>query len=171
VPSVLFTASKWLSTPLFRFSSLLFSSRHNRTAVASTLFPDTEASIMKSINIWLSFWTALGSIATCITAWPMFGLFFRLCRPKRARPQPRPDPSVALLKEIADVLKDMRKDQKEALDDLRSRVSRLEGNLQDVCATLTDQTERIVEELRQHTRSQERDVVRIVTQGPWSTLM
>jgi hypothetical protein len=159
----------------FLFSSLLVITERK---IASTLFPDTEASIMSFVDTWLSFWTSLGSIATLLTAWLPFGLFLRFCQPKQAAAPPPPDPSLELLKEIRDVLKDMCKDQKEATDALKSGVVALEAGLESGNAALkasTDaivpQLERIEGELRRLNTQSGRDVVRIVTQGPWSTLM
>jgi hypothetical protein len=72
----------------------------------------------------------------------------------------------------------MCKDQKEATDALKSGVVALEAGLESGKAALkasTDaivpQLERIEGELRQLNTQSGRDVVRIVTQGPWSTLM
>lgn len=72
----------------------------------------------------------------------------------------------------------MRKDQKEAMDALQSRIVTLEASLLNgnealkaSVDALVPQLERIEGELRQLNTQSGRDAVRIVTQGPWSTLM
>lgn len=174
---MLFTALKWgfdASSP-FLFSSLLVITEQK---IASTLFPDTEASIMTFVGIWLSFWTTLGSIAALLIAWHSFGLFLRFCQPKQAAPPKPPDPSLALLTEVCDVLKDMRKDQKEGMDALITRIDALGGNLRNdnvamkaSIDALAPRLDRIEEGLRQLNTQSGRDVERIVPQGPSCTLM
>ncbi len=155
-------------------SSLLFSSPHNRPEIDCFNFvPDTEANIMAFAIVWLSFWTAVGSIAAAIVACPVVWRFIRSGQP----PDPAPDPALERLTEIRNALQGIRDDQRAAFDDLRGCIAGLEVRFQACEATVTASAEATVrlrglieEEQRQRNAQSERAVVP-VSQGPLCTLM